>query len=153
VQYLADEIRFVENEQGHNRSILIGDFNMNPYDRGMNLAMGLNAMMTRSCVAPGHRTFLGKTYDFFYNPMWSLFGDGADGPAGTFYNTSSQGDYGWNMLDQVIIRHSLVNVFQGVRIMTHAGKNCLIDAKGRPDSRKASDHLPIMVALTGNDRE
>ena len=68
-QYLADELRFVESEQGHNRLILMGDFNMNPYDRGMNLAMGMNAMTTRACVAPGHRIFLGKTYDLYYN--WS----------------------------------------------------------------------------------
>lgn len=152
-QYLADEIRFVESEQGHNRFILMGDFNMNPYDRGMNLAMGLNAMMTRACVAAGHRTFLGTKYDFYYNPMWSLFGDGSEGPAGTVYDTSNQGAYGWNMLDQVVINHSIVNEFQGIRIMTHAGSNCLTDAKGRPDSSKASDHLPIAVTLKGVDRD
>lgn len=148
-QYVADEIRFVKSEQGHNRLVLMGDFNMNPYDRGMNLAMGLNAMMTRACVAAGRRTFLGRQYDFYYNPMWSLFGDGSEGPAGTVYDTSNQGPYGWNMLDQVVINYSLVNEFQDVRIMTHAGVNCLTDAKGHPDSSKASDHLPIVLQMKG----
>jgi endonuclease/exonuclease/phosphatase (EEP) superfamily protein YafD len=150
-QYLADEIRFVNSEQGHNRLILIGDFNMNPYDRGMNLAMGLNAMMTRACITSGHRTFARKKYDFYYNPMWSLFGDGTEGPAGTVYDISNQGPYGWSMLDQVVLSHSIVDDFESVRIITHVGSNCLTDAKGRPDSNKASDHLPILVKLKGVD--
>jgi endonuclease/exonuclease/phosphatase (EEP) superfamily protein YafD len=151
-QRLADESRFVESQRGHNRLILIGDFNMNPYERGMNLAMGLNAMMTKACITSGYRTFAEKTYDFYYNPMWSLFGDGSEGPAGTVYNMSNQGPYGWSMLDQVIINHSIVHRFDSVRIMTHAGSACLTDAKGRPDANKASDHLPIVVKLKGLDR-
>jgi exonuclease III len=154
IQHVVEhEIGFVKSQQGHNRLILMGDFNMNPYDRAMNLAMGMNAMMTRACVASGHRTFLEKKYDFYYNPMWSLFGDGSEGPAGTVYNTSNQGPYGWSMFDQVVINHSVVNKFQGVRIMTHAGNTRLIDDRGRPDLRTASDHLPIVVMLKGNDRD
>ena len=83
--------------------------------------------------------------------MWSLFGDDSEGPAGTVYDMSSQGPYGWSMLDQVIVHHSIVDEFKSVKIMTHAGDTCLTDAKGRPDSRKASDHLPIVVELRGKD--
>ena len=54
-QRLAGEMRFVMEEKKIDKLILLGDFNMNPYDRGMNLAAGLNAMMTRSCVARGSR--------------------------------------------------------------------------------------------------
>jgi hypothetical protein len=151
-QLLAQEVRFVQSQQGHDRFVLIGDFNMNPFDRGMNLAMGLNAMMTRVCVARGRRTFQGKEYDFYYNPMWSLFGDGSNGPAGTVYDTSNQGPYGWNMLDQVLLNHSVVGEFHGIEILTHAGRYQLTDAKGRPDSVRASDHLPIVVELKGEDR-
>ncbi|TWU59730.1 Endonuclease/Exonuclease/phosphatase family protein [Rubripirellula tenax] len=148
-QSLADEIRFVKTEQATNHLILLGDFNMNPHDRGMNLAMGLNAMMTKECVKAGDRTFLGKQYEFYYNPMWSLQGDGSDGPAGTVYDTSSQGPYGWNMLDQVIVNHSIVDDFRGIEILTQAGPNRLTDARGRPDATSASDHLPIVVTLKG----
>ncbi len=129
--------------------MMMGDFNMNPYEDGMNHATGMNAMMTRDCATSGHRTFYGDKYDFYYNPMWSLFGDDSGGPAGTFYNTSNQGSYGWCMVDQVIIHHSIINHFQEVRIMTHAGSNCLTNARGRPNSIGASDHLPIIVKLKG----
>lgn len=146
-QSLADEVRFVNSEQNNNRMILMGDFNMNPFDPGMNLAMGFNAMMTKTCVERGQRTFLGKKYDFYYNPMWSLFGDGSKGPAGTCYDTSNQGRYGWSMLDQVILNYSIVHGFESVRILTHAGRHCLVDANGRPDALSASDHLPIILEL------
>jgi hypothetical protein len=111
----------------------------------MNLAAGLNAMMTKSCIERGFRRHLDTNYDFYYNPMWSLFGDNTDGPAGTIYNTSNQGPYGWSMLDQVLINHSIVELFHDVRILTEAGTTSLMDKKGRPDANKASDHFPILV--------
>lgn len=148
---LANQLAFVKSQCGHNRLILMGDFNMNPYDVGMNLASGLNAMMTKACVSAGQRTYLEKQYDFYYNPMWSLFGDGSAGPAGTFYNLSGPGMYGWNMIDQVIMSHSLVHQLESVRIVSHAGGRPLIDDRGRPDSKHASDHLPIVLELKGTN--
>lgn len=144
---LSTEIQFIKEQQGVNKILLLGDFNMNPYDRGMTLAAGLNAMMTKECVKQGVRRHLNNDYDFYYNPMWSLFGDLTDGPAGTAYDTSNQGPYGWNMLDQVVIHHSIVHLFEGVNILTSAGEHLLMDGNGRPDSKKASDHFPILLTL------
>ncbi len=146
-QSLADEMRFVKEQQRTNKLILLGDFNMNPYDRGMNLAAGLNAMMTKSCVERGSRRHIDTDYDFYYNPMWSLFGDNTYGPAGTVYDTSNQGPYGWSMLDQVVINYSIVNFFNNVIILTEAGTQSLMNQKGHPDSEKASDHFPILVSF------
>lgn len=148
-QELSSEIRFVIDQQGTNKLLMMGDFNMNPYDRGMNLAAGLNAMMTRSCVHARFRRHLNKAYEFYYNPMWSLFGDNTAGPPGTVYDTSNQGPYGWSMLDQVLINQSIVGFFEEVRILTHAGSLPLMGAKGRPDSENASDHFPILVTMRG----
>jgi exonuclease III len=144
-QSLADEIRFVSREQNTTKVVMIGDFNMNPYDRGMNLAAGLNAMMTRACVAGGYRQHLGKKYDFYYDPMWSLFGDNSTGPAGTVYDASNQGPYGWSMLDQVIIHHSLVPAFEGVTILTQVEGRSFMDKNGHPNKEQASDHFPILT--------
>lgn len=152
-QLLADDFRFVGSQQGHSRFILMGDFNMNPFESGMNLAAGLNAMMTRTCVKNGQRTFLGKQYDFYYNPMWGLLGDRSAGPAGTVYDTSNQGPYGWSMLDQVLVSHPLVSHFGDVQIITSAGSVSLIDSNGRPDKAAASDHLPILTVLKGDTNE
>jgi endonuclease/exonuclease/phosphatase (EEP) superfamily protein YafD len=147
-QTLANNLKFVKEQQTTNKLILLGDFNMNPYDKAMNLAAGLNAMMTKSCVEKGLRRHIDQDYDFYYNPMWSLFGDNTDGPAGTVYDISNQGPYGWSMLDQVLINHSIVNLFQDVTILTEAGPQSLMDGKGRPSSA-ASDHFPILVNFVG----
>ncbi len=144
-QSLASAMRFVKDQRSTNKLILLGDFNMNPYDRGMNLAAGLNAMMTKVCVKRGERKLNGERYDFYYNPMWSLFGDNTDGPAGTVYDTSSQGPYGWSMFDQVIMNYSVVELFHGVKIVTEAGTKSLMNSQGRPDTKNASDHFPILV--------
>ncbi|MCI5165556.1 MAG: hypothetical protein D3903_05540 [Candidatus Electrothrix sp. GM3_4] len=152
-QELAGELNFVRKEQNIEKLILLGDFNMNPYDRAMNLAAGLNAMMTRSCAEKKTRQHLGKKYDFYYNPMWSLLGDNTKGPAGTAYDTSSQGPYGWSMLDQVVLHHSIIPFFNKVEILTEAGEYSFIDKNGRPDAKNASDHFPIVVDFCGGHHE
>lgn len=149
-QSLMEDIRFIQTEQRNDQVILIGDFNLNPYDRAMNAANGWNAMMTRNCVSDRKRKFLGKKYNLYYNPMWSLMGDGSEGPPGTIYDTSRQGPYGWSMLDQVLFSHTAVDVFKSVRVLAKAGPHSLVDARGRPDSKNASDHLPILVEIIEN---
>lgn len=144
---LARELQFVKEHHRTDRIVLLGDFNMNPYDRAMNLAGGLNAMMTKQCVAPGVRIHQDQEYDLYYNPMWGLFGDGTDGPAGTVHDTSNQGPYGWSMFDQVLFASSVVDVYQSVEILTEAGAESLLDKKGRPSRRQGSDHLPLLVTL------
>ena len=146
-QSVATEMQFAKEQHATNRLILLGDFNMNPFDRGMNLAPCLNALMTTQCVAAGTRRHLGEDYDLFYNPMWSLFGDHTPGPAGTTYDTSNQGPYGWNMLDQAILSYTLVDLFEKVEILSETGAHSLVDKHGRPDSAHASDHLPILLTL------
>ena len=152
-QSLATELKFVRNDRRTDRLIVMGDFNMNPFDRGMNLAAGLNAMMAKSCVVAGTRKHLGAEYDLYYNPMWSLLGDLSAGPPGTIYDTSRRGPYGWSMLDQVILSHSLVDILQDVQILTSTGDHSLIDGNGRPSHKVASDHLPLMLTLRGNENE
>jgi endonuclease/exonuclease/phosphatase (EEP) superfamily protein YafD len=148
VGLLAAEIQRQENVLGHDHTVLIGDFNMNPFDQTMNMATGMNALMTAKCVERGSRTLQEREYRFFYNPMWSLFGDRTPGPSGTYYHAcSSQGIYGWNMLDQVLLRCSAIPLFDSVCILTSAGATPLLTRAGRPNKKTASNHFPILVTL------
>ena len=148
VSLLANDIRQKEEEFGHSRTILIGDFNLNPFDKAMNIATGMNAMMTTKCVEPGSRILEGRTHTFFYNPLWNLLGDRTPGPSGTYYHpNSSSGHYGWNMLDQVLFRPSAIPWFDDVQILTKAGAKPLHTETGRPDRNRASDHFPILLTL------
>lgn len=148
-QSVATEIDFVKGDKGTEKVVVLGDFNMNPYDRGMNLPAGLNAMMTRACTARGTRRHTGQAYDFYYNPMWGLFGDNTKGPAGTVYDTSDLGPYGWSIVDQVVVHHSLVALFRDVEILTDAGGESLMNRSGYPDAKTASDHFPILASFCG----
>ena len=148
VGLLAEDVRRVERKKGHGRTILIGDFNMNPFAVAMNMAPGMNAMMTENCTRNQSRTLQGEEYPFFYNPMWNLFGDRTPGPSGTYYHSnSSKGHFGWNMLDQVLLRPAAVSWFQDVQILTKAGEKPLHTESGRPDRNNASDHFPILLTL------
>jgi hypothetical protein len=83
------EISETEDVVGHRRTVLVGDFNMNPFDLGMVGAQALNAMMARELVQNEERTVAGQSYRFFYNPMWGHFGDRTPGPPGTYFHSSA----------------------------------------------------------------
>lgn len=143
-------IRQVEEEVGHRRTVLIGDFNMNPFEEGMIAANGLNAVMARMLAARETRTVQAHEYPFFYNPMWGHFGDAIDGPSGTFYYGSSEHvTYFWNMFDQVLIRPELLSIFRNeeLKILSDSSERSFLTANGLPDISVASDHLPILFRL------
>lgn len=65
-------------EKGKDRTIVVGDLNVNPFDDALLDVRGLNAIADRSTIRrKGSRRF-GKrqveVFPFFYNPMWSHFG-------------------------------------------------------------------------------
>lgn len=148
VTSFSSQLREWEDRRNSRRTVLIGDFNLNPYSPAMMLAGGLNAMMTKQCTERGARTVQGEEHPFFYNPMWGLFGDTTPGPAGTYYHgSSSTGAYGWNMLDQVLVRPDATKYFSSVSIAENAGDHALVSNTGRPKTGVASDHLPLIVTL------
>jgi hypothetical protein len=145
--------RYVESEEqavGHKRTVLFGDFNVNPFESGVVGAGGLHAVSTRSVAGRGSRIVQNRLHDFFYNPMWSHFGDSGDNPPGTYYYDRAEPvNYFWNMYDQVLVRPELLDGFStgSLRILTTAGPRALLDLHGHPDKASASDHLPIVFGL------
>lgn len=140
----------VEQQEGHKRTILIGDFNANPFEEGIIAAMGLHATSCKNVAKKGSRKIDGIESDMFYNPMWSFFGDMSQGPPGTFFHKSSgHHEFFWHMFDQVMIRPALIPFIKdkGVEILTHTGKRSLLNHKSQPDTRNSSDHLPIYLRL------
>lgn len=104
---------------------------------------GLNAMMTRRVRR--ERIVAKQRRATFYNPMWNEFGD-LSGSPGT-YHLSGPGALGyyWHMLDQVLLRPSLVAHFEAVSIL---GEDELLTPRARTPNRAVSDHLPIELTLS-----
>ncbi len=146
---VSSRLRQIEARRGHGRTILCGDFNMNPFERGLVEAGAFHAMMTQDSVRRGHRTVVTQEFPFFYNPMWGLFGDRTAGPPGTYYSRrSSHLSYDWNLFDQVLFRKDVLPyVEDDPQIPTSAGSQSLVNKRGRPDKKNFSDHLPLLFTL------
>ena len=143
---LRDEIERTEMESQNSNTVVVGDFNMNPFDMGMVSAMAMHSLACLRTAKLGGRVVRGKRFSFFYNPTWSLFGDHRGVP-GTYYRSpSGYGSFYWNILDQVVLRPSIADRLdkESLRIITSTGKSELIDRNGRP---AASDHLPLYFTL------
>jgi hypothetical protein len=146
---LRRDIADTEDLVGHQRTVLVGDFNMNPFDSGVIGAQALNAVMTRELARSEERTVAGRPYRFFYNPMWACFGDRTPGPPGTyFHSSSSPRSYYWHVFDQVLLRPELMDALTELRILEGDGHESLLTGRGRPRSDEASDHLPLMFRLS-----
>ncbi|MFO7561508.1 MAG: hypothetical protein R6X02_02595 [Enhygromyxa sp.] len=136
----------VEQDVGHTRTAVYGDFNMNPFAHAMVNFDGLNAMST-AFRARRARKLAGATRATFYNPMWSLLGDrrldGRVSPAGTYYmDEDGPAGYFWHMPDQVLIRFELCAHLGGLNIIDEVGSRSLVSRGARRPA--VSDHLPVL---------
>jgi len=145
---LANDIARTEAEQFNDRTVLVGDLNMNPFDPGIVGAQALHAVMTKRLASRQERDVRGRPYRFFYNPMWGHFGDRTDGPPATYYLSSSKpGNHFWHMYDQVLLRPALMNSLREVRILDTDGMEPLVSPNGIPNQTGGSDHLPLLFRL------
>jgi len=149
---LPHTIRKIEKNMGHDRTIIVGDFNMNPFEAGVIASEGLHSIMDRNVARRGSRRVSGKDTPFFYNPMWSHFGDLSSGPPGTYYfdKSSNPINFYWNMFDQVMIRPRLIDNFisNDLEILSSVGDISFLRDSGVPDSINFSDHLPIKFSIS-----
>lgn len=136
----------VELKQGHRRTIICGDLNMNPFEFGMVQSTGLHAVMDKKIAQKINRTIDEKEYHFFYNPMWAFLGDEGKGKVSgsMYYSPAKPINYHWNLFDQVIIRPELIPDFNEdeLEIITQIGDTELLSENEIVRS-KYSDHLPI----------
>ena len=147
---IANRIRYNENTVKHQRTILVGDMNMDPFQHGIVAGTGLHAVSARTVAEDGERLINNTTYPYFYNPMWGHFGHTTDGPPGTFYRSGSTVSYFWHIFDQVLIRPALLPYFDDreLKILSGIGKISFISTKkGLPKADEISDHLPILFRL------
>jgi hypothetical protein len=157
---LGHSVREMETLVGHERTILMGDLNANPFEPGVVAATGLQAVMNRQLARVEGRILDGIRYPYFYNPMWGYYGDEthAAHPPGTpnhrpsgscYYPAADPVWYYWNLYDQVLLRPALIASLlpNSVRLLTEEGPDRFLGANGRPNRTDYSDHLPLVVTL------
>lgn len=145
------DIEQIENQVGHRRTLVIGDFNMDPFERGLVSFDCFHAVMSRGMAQRRSRKFAGQERAFFYNPMWNHFGDHPPNPPGSYYRArSDRTAYFWHSFDQVLLRPDLLDYFQddSLEILTRIGEHSLVKENGIPDPNAGSDHLPLLLELS-----
>lgn len=147
---IRKELEEIEKKEDNSSSIIVGDFNMNPFESGVVNANGFHATMSRKVALKNARTINARTYNFFYNPMWNMLGDINKKVSGTYYYPRAEHlCYHWNMFDQVILRPSLIKHFDenNFSILDNDGTKSLLTKNGIPNKQLYSDHLPIFFTL------
>lgn len=149
LRQLRQDITRAETHAGHQNTIVIGDLNVNPFEDAIVAADGLHGVMDKRTAQRPARTVRDRSWDFFYNPMWSRLGDESSGPPGTYYRPGSGlVSYFWNTFDQVLLRPNLLPYYdaRALIVVTRVGER---DILGEGAGQAAlSDHLPLVVKLS-----
>lgn len=146
----AKHVEEAEQKIGHRRTIVVGDFNLNPFEPGLTAADAFNAVMDKAIARRSFRVVQGVRRHFFYNPLWSRLGDTSVGPPGTYYYSSNaQTCYYWNTFDQVLVRPDLLSGLPDIEleVLTTTPARTLTTPEGHPSREGASDHLPMTFRL------
>lgn len=153
-RYLLEQITANINDLDSSpsrKALILGDFNLNPYEDGMTYLTGCNAVSSREIamkISRRDRNEKEKKFFYYYNPMWNFLGDFNE-PCGTFYydKTSDHSRY-WNTFDQFVVSPELIKDIKDIKIVKEAGDICLMNEKGTPCS-SISDHYPLYFRLGG----
>ena len=137
-----------EKSQDSNNTMVLGDFNVDPFEPACIAANTLHAIPFVEEVETLARVVSGIEYHKFYNPTWKLMGRKDIPYATCYYNKSDIVNYYWHMFDQVIIRPQLIPAFQedSLTIIEKSTSHNLLMNK-KPNSKNYSDHLPLFYKL------
>ncbi|MBL7823682.1 MAG: hypothetical protein JNK69_09755 [Saprospiraceae bacterium] len=153
----AGWINEVENLFGLKRTILVGDFNMNPFEGGMIKPKTFNATLSKNIAETDLvRRFHFEDFDYFYNPMWNFMGDvdynsGMNRLPGSYYFRTTTDDEAiyWNVIDKVIARPEVIKHLNlsSIEFPMSINGHVFMDVNYDFDSINYSDHLPLKFEL------
>lgn len=136
---------------GEKRTIIVGDFNMQPYEAGICSGYGFNATMSAKHAAKITRKIEGKTTYLYYNPMWSLMGANKL-VQGSYYSSGDKDDHAiyWYSFDSVLLRPCFIDKFNWDYFEIVEGtKTHNFVPNTTIDKDNYSDHLPIKFEIIG----
>ena len=151
VRNIIEQISYMEEKYRSSNTIIVGDFNTNPYESVCLDADCFHGIPVFEEARRNKRKILNNDFSMFYNPMWNFFGDFSF-PYGTYYYSGNEiANPFWDIYDQVLIRPSLRQMFidKELKILHKTKKKTLLDVKRHPN-KIISDHLPILFEIKEN---
>ena len=142
IRCLVADIEQTEKLLKCSNTIVIGDFNANPYDKELLSKFAFNAVLFKTIIDKNEWTNpKALARKRFYNPILHYISENTE-MYGSFYY--EKGAY-WHCLDQVLVRKSLSNAVKHVEYLKRINTNELL--KNTIPNEKISDHLPLLVNL------
>lgn len=144
---LTQDIKKNEENLGIENTIVIGDFNANPYDKELLYKDAFNAVLFKSLIMENEFTNpKGDRIRRFYNPIIHYLSEDTKMYGSHYYDDSDKrATPYWHCLDQVLVRKSLVDLLKEVRYLKAIDGEGLL--KGSRPDRNISDHLPLLVNI------
>lgn len=145
-ELLGNQLILEEDAHSITESILIGDFNTDPFEMPMISFSGISATNGIDCSNRGTVTRTGLKSKLFYNPMWTLYSKYKERPGSHRYIRLGEDVVSWHFLDQVIIRPTLVDDFnfESLRLIFETTNYNYLNINKAP---KLSDHLPLTCEI------
>lgn len=145
IQDIIKEISEIEKKLDMDRTIVIGDFNANPFDEELLRHNFFNAVLYKDLIDRSETVTWGrKKYKRFYNPMLNYIAEDTK-MYGSFYFHNDNKPLYWYCFDQVLMRKSLISSLKNVEYIKEIKKHSLVTQQGLPDKEHISDHLPLLV--------
>ena len=147
IRDIVADIQRCESERNPAGTVVIGDFNANPYDRELVAPDAFNAVLFKDIIRQNKsRTWNCKERSYLYNPVIDRLSEEGKMYGSYYYAKSSCSPY-WNCFDQALVSRSLVDYIGEFRYLREIGGTSLM-SEVRP-STKISDHLPLFVSIEG----
>lgn len=140
--------------QNSDRVFVVGDFNMNPFDLGMVEPNGFFAHNNRNLIKNDSRVVHGQNHISYYNPCWTLLGDfinksdysNSQRSGGSFYYKQQKSRaYYWHIIDQLIMRKSLINEFCSESLEIIENTNLIEQIQ--METNRDMDHFPLKFSF------
>lgn len=147
ISYIIDDVKNEEKKQKTSKTLIIGDFNANPFDSELILKNMFNAVLYKEIIRKQEVvTHKRRKYKRFYNPMINYITE-VNQHYGTYYYANGIDALNWNCYDQVLVRKELIDNLSDVRFCKSIDKCNLITKNGMPNKR-ISDHLPLIIEVS-----
>ena len=144
IRDLKADLNKLEKKIHTNKTIIIGDFNSNPYDRELLQMDAFDAVLFRKIInhAETH-TVNGKKRRRYYNPVLHFIREDTEN-YGSYYYDGSYSPF-WHCLDQVLLSKALSSRINDLKYLKAIGQTSLMNTV-KPKA-KISDHLPLYVKI------
>jgi len=145
IKRLIVDIEQTEELLKCNNTIVIGDFNANPYDEELLSKFAFNSVLFKAIIEKSELTNPNSLKrKRFYNPILHYISEDTE-MYGSFYHEKEYLTSYWYCLDQVLVRKGLINNINQMKYLKRINTKNLLE--NTIPNGKISDHLPLLVKI------